>query len=210
MGVKISMHPIRYVAAAIIISLAMMTASRALAEDNRGAAPFGLQWGMSSAQARAIGVVLTEDTHKNYGITYIATKLPKIIADIQTVLLSFGFDDKLWRIVAVSKDFSNDPYGAAVQKRYDELATELSEKYGRGDTESGASDEFFSDPKNFVYAIQSGNAWRYTNYNTSLLSIQLGINASDLSIAFYHIIFENNTLRAGFDKGKRTNEKKAL
>ncbi len=174
------MRSLRYVAVAVIASLAVMTLSRAAAKDDSGAAPFGLQWGMSSAQARAIEIVLTEDPHKNYGVTYIATKLPKVIADVRAVLLSFGFDDKLWRVAAISKDFSNDPYGSAVQKRYDELAAELTEKYGRGETESGASDEFYSDPKNFVYAIQSGNAWHYTNYNTDLIRIQLGIGATDL------------------------------
>jgi hypothetical protein len=210
MADKIPIRSIRHVAFAIIVSLVVIPALQARAEDNSDAAPFGLRWGMSSAQARAIGVVLTEDTHKNYGLTYMVTKLPKIIADVQTVLLSFGFDDKLWRVVAVSKEFSNDPYGSAVQKRYDELAAELAEKYGRGEAKSGASDEFYRDPKNFVYAIQSGNAWHYTNYNTNLIRVQLGISATDLSTAFYQIIFENNALRLNFEKGKKTNEKNAL
>lgn len=204
------MRSIRYVTVAVIASLAVMTLSRAVAKDDSDAAPFGLQWGMSSTQARAIGVVLTEDGHKNYGVTYIATKLPKMIADVQSVLLSFGFDDKLWRIVAISKDFPNDPYGSAVQKRYSELAAELAEKYGRGAKESGESDQFFSDPKNFVYAIQSGNAWRYTNYDTNIANIQLGIGATDTATAFYRLIFENNVLRLDFKKGKTTKEKNAL
>lgn len=179
----------RHMAFAIIVSLTLISALQALAEENSDAAPFGLQWGMSSAQTRAIGVVLTEDTRKNYGLTYMATKLPKMIADVQTVLLSFGFDDKLWRVVAVSKEFSNDPYGFTVQKRYDELAAELAEKYGRGEVESGASDEFYRDPTNFVYAIQSGHAWHYTNYNNKLIKVQLGISATDPSTSFYQIIF---------------------
>jgi hypothetical protein len=204
------MRSIRYAAFVIIVSLAMTTALRAVAEDDSSAAPFGLQWGMSSAQARANGVVLTEDAHKNYGVTYLATTLPKMIADVQTILLSFGFDDKLWRVVAVSKNFSNDPYGSAVQKRYDELAGELTEKYGGGETKSGTSDEFYGDPKNFVYAIQSGNAWHYTNYDTNLIRVQLGIQATDPSTAFYQIIFENNSLRLDFEKGRKTKEKNAL
>lgn len=204
------MRSLRYATFAVMVLLALTSVSRAVTKDDSSAAPFGLQWGMSSAQARAIGVVLTENDHKDYGITYIATKLPKMIADVQTVVLSFGFDDKLWRVAAVSKDFPNDPYGSAVQKRCRELAAELAEKYGGGEKESGVSGEFYSDPKNFVYAIQSGNAWHYTNYNTSMTSVQLGIGATDLSTAFYKIIFENNALRSDFEKGKKTNEKNAL
>ncbi len=204
------MRSMRYAALAVIVSLAVMTTSEVIAEDDSGAAPFGLQWGVTSAQARVLGAVLTEDTHKNYGVTYIATKLPKMIADVQTVLLSFGFDDKLWRVVAISKDFPNDPYGSAVQKRYGELSAELSEKYGRGEKENGASDEFYSDPKNFVYAIQSGNAWSYTNFSNNMITVQLGIGATDPSTSFYKIIFDNNVLKSNFEKGKKTNEKNAL
>lgn len=204
------MRSIRYVAFAVIASLAMMTTSRAVAADDNGAAPFGLQWGMPSSQARAIGVSLTEDSHKNYGATYIATTLPKMIADVQTVLLSFGFNDNLWRVVAISKDFPNDPYGSAVQRRYGDLAAELAEKYGRGANESGASDVFYRDPKLFVYSIQSGNAWCYTNYHNSLVTIQIGIGATDSYTAFYRIIFESNSLKSDFEKGKKINEKGAL
>jgi len=101
-------------------------------QDKESVAPFGLEWGMSTAQVKGLGVDLAERPEKEFGQTYTATKVPKILSDVALVVLSFGYDDKLWRIVAVSKNFDNDPYGSAVQSRYDELARLLGEKYGPG------------------------------------------------------------------------------
>lgn len=161
------MRFVRYAILVLIASFAIGPALEA-ADSDGGGAPFALQWGMSVAQAQGLGVMLTKDSHKGFGASYVATNLPKMIGDVRAVLLSFGFDDKLWRVVAISKDFPNDPYGSAVQRRYEELAGDLAQKYGSGKKESGTSDEFYADPKHFVYAIQSGNAWYYIQ-NTKLL-----------------------------------------
>src|SRR5271165_5653488 len=96
-------------------------------------APFGLKWGMSVADAGALGVKLSNlDDKKNFGISYHATDLPKILPDADFVALSFGFEDKLWRITVIGRNTANDPYGNGVKARYSELVAALSDKYGRG------------------------------------------------------------------------------
>jgi hypothetical protein len=180
------------------------------AEVDQKEGPLGLQWGMSSVQVRGLGVDLKDVALKDYGTSYAASKLPKMIADIESVVLSFGFDDKLWRIATVSKAFSNDPYGSAVRNRYDELSSELAEKYGRGEQHHQTGQDFYAKADNFIYALHSGNSWYYTNYSTNLIGIQLSIRASDSSTAFYQIIFENQLLRSNFEKGKKTHEKDSL
>jgi hypothetical protein len=94
-------------------------------------APLGLVWGNSSSDARARGIELTEYSDSKFGKSFNANKFEKAIADQDQVLLSFGFNDKLWRITIVSREFSNDPFGSAVTARYNELVSVLSEKYGK-------------------------------------------------------------------------------
>jgi hypothetical protein len=191
---------------------ALMTAmfAQAAVEEEQKAAPLGLQWGMSSMQVRELGVDLKDFPFKDYGTSYTASKLPKVIADTETVVLSFGFDDRLWRIAMRSKAFTNDPYGSAVRDRYDELSNELAEKYGHGEQNHHTGEGFYAKADNFVFALSTGKAWYYTNYNSNVLSVQLSIRAQDASIAFYQILFESKTLRSDFEKSKKMHEKDSL
>jgi hypothetical protein len=186
------------------------TLAGAVGEEEQTGAPLGLEWGLSTAQVRALGVDLKDVPLKDYGSSYAAARLPKIIADTETVLLSFGFDDKLWRIVMVSKAFTNDPYGSAVRSRYDELSNELAEKYGRGEQHHQPGEGVYAEADKFVAALHMGNTWYYTNYTTNLLWVQLSIRAKDFSTAFYQIIFEHKALRSDFEKAKKIREKESL
>jgi hypothetical protein len=202
----------RVVLSSVILAGALVTAmfAQAPAEEEQSAAPLGLQWGMSSSQVRSLGVELKDVPLKDYGSSYAAAKLPRIIADIETVVLSFGFDDKLWRIATASKAFTNDPYGSAVRNRYDELSSELAEKYGRGEQHHQSGQGFYAKADIFVYALNTGNAWYYTNYTTNLIGIQLSIRAPDSSTAFYQIVFEHRPLRSDFERSKKKHEKDSL
>ena len=104
----------------------------------------------------------------------------------------------------------NEPYGSAVRNRYDELSNELAEKYGRGEQHHHSGEGFYAKADEFVFSLNTGNAWYYTNYMTNLLGIQLSIRADEPSTAFYQIIFENKSLRSNFENGKKTHEKESL
>jgi hypothetical protein len=181
-----------------------------LADDAKNDAPLGLAWGMSSAQVRAMNVLLKDAPMKDYGTSFSATQLPKMINDVETVVLSFGYDDKLWRIADISKVFSNDPHGTATLNRYDEIAQALSEKYGRGTQHHQYDANQFMKGGDFLYKIKVGEAWHYTDYHTDLLDVQLILGAASSSDGYYRIIFENKPLSAGFAKGKKGREKDAL
>jgi hypothetical protein len=79
-------------------------------------APLGLLWGNSSSDLRTRGVELAEYSKSEFGKGFLANKFEKAIADQDKVLLSFGFNDKLWRITILSREFPNDPFGSAVQR----------------------------------------------------------------------------------------------
>jgi hypothetical protein len=195
--------------AAFITGLAITPSARAQDAD-RNAAPFGLIWAASVADIRALGIELEEFPSKEFGASYFATKLPKVISDVETVFVTFGYDDKLWRVGALSKNFSNDPSGTSVRSRYNELSGVLAEKYGKGHQFHSLDTTVWKKSDEFIMGISVGRSNWYTNFDTNLLSIQLGIIANDMSTARWRIIMENKPLRENFEAGKKAHEKNAL
>ena len=118
--------------AILLLLLCSVAGSLAVADSDKDAAPFGLKWGMSQADARAMGIDLQQMPQMDFGLSFAATKLLKVISDVRIVILSFGYGDKLWRIATISRDFANDPYGTATMARYKELSKILEQRYGHG------------------------------------------------------------------------------
>jgi hypothetical protein len=165
---------------------------------------------MSAAEVRALGADLSEAKESDFGVSYAATKLPKVLTDVEMVLLSFGYNDKLWRVVAISRDFSNDPYGGALRQRYDELSRVLAEKYGRGTQFHRDDPNPYMGADDFLMAVHMGRAWHYTDYETDGLTVQLGVGASSSSNGYWKLIFVDKSLRKGFKQGKTEHEKEVL
>jgi hypothetical protein len=173
-------------------------------------APFGLSWGASTDQIRALAVELEEVPMKDFGATYSATKLPKVVSDVEYVLLSFGYDNQLWRVAALGTKFHNDPSGVSVRARYNELAAVLDEKYGKGRQSHYQDSEMWKAPTEFVMGIKVGRSHWFTNFDSKDVFVQLGVIADGSSESQWRIITENKALRAKFDAGRKTNERNAL
>ena len=188
--------------------LIILTATARAQDDPKLSAPFGLAWGISVADVKALGVELTETAEKEFGASFSATKLPKVLTDAQTIYLFFGLKDRLWRIAVVSRAFENDPSGSNVLARYDELATVLTEKYGKGKSVHQLYDR--SEQKDFLMWVSSGRSQWYTNFDTKDVFIQLGVLAPDLNTGFWRILIEQKSLRIDFEKDKRLSEKGTL
>lgn len=172
--------------------------------------PLGLTWGASADQVRALGVELKDIPQTNYGATYIATKLPKALSDQEGAIISFGYNDKLWRIIIVSKAFSNDPSGTNVKARYQELVASLSEKYGKASSTHHLGDSIYAQAQYFLAGINGGHTSWFSNYSTPALSVQIGLSADSSSTARWRIFFEEKSLKKTFDITKKTKEKSAL
>src|SRR5688572_2424732 len=108
----------KWVVAALIASC-LFGASDVSGQEQSG--PFGLRWGQSAEAIRATGAELQPLPGADYGVVYTASKLEKVLSDQETTLLTFGHNDALWRVVAVSRTFNNDPYGAGARSRYNDL-----------------------------------------------------------------------------------------
>lgn len=186
--------------------LALPTHAQSPATDG----PIGLVWGSSSAEVQAKGVELKEIEGTDFGKSYLASKMEKALADQSGALLSFGFNDKLWRILITSRPFSEDPAGSAAVARYDELAGLLSDKYGKGTQVHRLGESIYAQSGYFVAGIRGGQSRWFTNFDTSNLFIQLGLTASDSSTATWRLIYENKIFRRDFEASKRSREKGTL
>lgn len=196
-------------AAALIVGFCCQ--STAQAQDTiKNDAPFGLAWAMSAANIRSLGIDLKDVPATDFGTSYLATKLPKVLSDVERIFVSFGYEDKLWRVATISRPFRNDPSGISVRSRYDELATILGEKYGKGQSSHYQDSELWKKSTEFVMSIKTGRSNWFTNFETTALFIQLGIIADDSDTAQWRIIMENKPLRSNFEAGKKIHERNAL
>ena len=195
----------RSFALALVLTASFLASAPCLADEK---APFGLSWGLSKKQVEALGVKLDESSDDANGKSFGAKSLPKVLSDISAVLLSFGFNDKLFRVAAASETIKNEPYGTKIKRRYEALKNILTKKYGPGETRHSVGKHY--EGKNFLFGIKSGNSWYYTNFSTNVLSIQLGIRATGLSDGHYVLFYENKILKKDVKKQAKEKEKDAL
>ena len=198
----------RLVTSVVVVGLYLMAGS-ALAEQQTQA-PFGLSWGASTSEVRALGVDLKPMPDDETGKRFIATSLPKVLADIEMVVLQFGYRDRLWRVAAVSKSYENDPYGSAILARYDELSGLLASKYGTGSQHHHRGDSLYSEPQYFIAGIRGGESWHYTDFSKDGTGVQLSIRAQRSDAAYYLLSYVNETLENEVTREQAAKESDAL
>lgn len=192
-----------------LIGFTLALASSIVPARSEADGPFGLTWGASAEELRAMGIQLKEDANKEFGMSYIATGLPKVLADQQLTHLSFGFSDKLWRVHAIGKDHDNEPEGFSVKDRYEELVSALSDKYGKAERSQKLGNFIYKDPQYFVSGIQGGqNKW-FADFNKTNIFVQAGIIASGGN-SRWRIIYENKTFRQRFEADRKGKERETL
>ena len=191
-----------------LVAVLYMTGGMAQAADS--SAPFGLEWGMSKNEAEALGIKLQAAKAEDGTANFIAQGLPRILGDVENVRLDFGYDDKLRKVVAVSRPFANDPHGNAVLARYAQVLDVLKSKYGTGRSLHKRGDSIYADSAYFLAGLRAGKSWHYTNFETPDVAIELSVRANDSDTGYWVLIYENRLLAKDVEKEKREREKKSL
>lgn len=191
----------------LLLCFTAVAASGEAAEELE--APFGLTWGMSVGQVRALGIEITPlDDEK--GASFSATRLPKMLSDVERVRLNFGFDDKLFKIVAASKSYENDPYGLDVRARYGQLKELLGDKYGKGSSIERLGSSIYREPRHFIYGLYSGESWWLTTYEKGKVEIELSIRGLSTDTGFWVGIFTRTDLEEAYEQALADKERGAL
>jgi hypothetical protein len=174
------------------------------------AAPFGLQWLLTSDDIAKLGVSLSPVDFATYGKSFSATNLPKALSDTATVVLSFGYDNRLWRVVAISKEFDNDRYGIQAKSRYDQLAASLAKSYKlKSSNHRPSSDSFYGKADNFAYALSKNEAYWYSLYGSPSVDIELSIGSNHQD-TYWRLVYAHTGGRSAFEAEKADAELDAL
>lgn len=195
------------------LMLPLVVLGRAEARDPMSdvQAPFGLVWDASPDDVRKLGVVLVaQKKSTEYGAAFVASQLPKIISDIETVIVWFGYENRLWRIGAIGKSMGPDPYGNQLIARYNELSSALQGRYGRGKEVNIRDTEIWTRPSEYLSSLEQGRASRYTSFDSGSTNAELSIRASSSDEGFYVILFEYKPGAKQFREDKEKHEKDAL
>jgi hypothetical protein len=193
---------------AVVVLIFLALSPNAVAQED--AAPFGLKWMASTAEIEALGVALTPIDNATFGKSFTATNLPKALSDIDAVVLSFGYDDRLWRVVAIGKEFDNDRYGSQAKSRYDQLAASLAKSYTLTSTSHRpSSDSFYGKADNFAYALSKNESYWYSLYASPSAEIELSIGANHQD-TYWRLVYSHLEGKSSFAAGKADAELDAL
>ncbi len=173
-------------------------------------APFGLFWGASKNETSARGVLLKKYDIVDHPQSYHATRLSKPIAEIKDVFVSFGDNNKLWRILAYGKTIKDNADASKIYAEYQKYYRLLEQKYGNAEEfYVGAKHAIIKDKKevvetlpignsDFLQQLQSGKAELYATFYNENVGVALAVNVdgeghSYLTIDYKNIqIFEEN------------------
>ena len=181
------------------------------------AAPFGLVWGATAEQIKTQGVELTPIEEKDYVNSFSARRLPKSIADFDQVNLTFGEEDKLWRIIAYSTPLQDTPDASKVMRLYNIYSDLLAKKYGN-------AQEFFTPAEieiqtqdergrpavikerapignpDFLNQLQNGTAVLYSTFDNKDVGAALAVNVDGDGKSYIVIDYKNLKILRNVEK----------
>jgi len=96
----------------------------------REPAPFGLKWLATVDEIKYLNVVLKPKQVKDTPNSFIAENLPKPVKAFREVLVSFGENNALWRIVGYGQLINDDDKASHGLEEYRKFYDMLNKKYG--------------------------------------------------------------------------------
>ncbi len=175
-------------------------------------APFGLLWGETFEEMASSGVILTRTEEKDYVNCFIATQLPKPLKDMRYVVVTFGEENRLWRIISYGQFIKDTPDGALTVKEYKRFYDLLDKKYGNteqiyvpkitqvtktielGNGKTKQEIENVEEPignPNFLEQLQSGNADLYATFYNNEVGAVLSVNVDGNGNSYLILEYKN-------------------
>ena len=179
--------------------------------EGKNPAPFGLSWGASYEEIKNEGVILTPVGQKDYINNFSATHLPKNIRVFREVILTFGIENELWRMIAYGNFLDDTPSAEKVVSLYNQYYKLLEEKYGNaqqfytpnvinvdkplgnGKTETVQQEQAIGNP-NFLKELQSGQAFLYATFENGQVGAALSVNVDGQGKSYITIEYKNLTI----------------
>lgn len=168
-----------------------------------GAAPFGLVWGMNEDDVKKLGVRLRPEPMKDYVNSYAASRLPNMLKDFQRVVIVFGEENKLWRVIAFGNFITDDtPDAAKTLKEYNRYYNLLSKKYGNAqqfftpgaenpDEEQPEQNQTPEQTPDLLNRLLNGQATLYSTFEGKNVGASLSVNVDGNKQTYLVIDYKN-------------------
>jgi len=175
-------------------------------------APFGLLWGATYEETLSSGVILKRTEEKDYVNSFIASQLPKPLSSIRSVVVSFGEDNQLWRMIAYGALIKDTPDAEKVIKEYRRFYGLLDKKYGNaeevfnpkikqvtkiiniGNGKTKEETENVPDPignPEFLSQLQTGEADLYATFYNKEVGAVLSVNVDGNGDSYLILEYKN-------------------
>lgn len=163
------------------------------AQKTYGSAPFGLIWGITQEETESLGVQLTSIELKDYVNVFQAQNLPSELQSFDKVILIFGEDNKLWRILAYGTPLEDEtPDASKIMKLYNKYYNLLAKKYGNAQ-QNYTGEGSLQNNNNLQAELISGNADVFSTFEGNNVGAALAINVEG-SNKFYLALDYRNLL----------------
>lgn len=175
-------------------------------------APFGLLWGATYEETLSSGVILTRTEEKDYINSFIATQLTKPLKEMRYVVVTYGEENKLWRIISYGIFIKDKPDASLILKEYHRFYDLLKSKYGHAEETYVPATKKISETidlgggrtkeeikivndeignPNFLEQLQNGDADLYATFYNSEVGAALSINVDGQGNSYLILEYKN-------------------
>jgi hypothetical protein len=174
------------------------------AQDNN--AMFGLKWGMSTQQVKALGISLEKKSAEWNFSTYVADTMPKALSFGESYVLIFD-DNSLVKMKMVSTDITEDPYGTEGKELFDRAVEMLSKSYKVEKVFCKSGLELYEDSDEFYECLNyEGCGYWVTGFVGENKSIVAQLEGIRRGTGYLTITAEANIFDKSLEKYKKLKE----
>ena len=166
----------------------------------------------SVKETENLGVTLTPAGEKDYMNNYTTKNLPNSLHDFRDVVLTFGVNDRLWRIIAYGNFIKDDASASGVLKIYRQYFNLLSQKYGNAQefytpniinvdktvTDERGKQKTVTEQKkqplgnpDFLQELENGTAELYATFENGTIGAALGVNVDGNGQSYITVDYKN-------------------
>ncbi len=179
-------------------------------DEQTSQAPFGLLWGASQEHIKNMGVILQKYNLYDYPNSYKTKYLPKPIEGFDEIVISFGKNNTLWKILAYGAFINDSPEASEILREYKKYYQLLEKKYGNAEefyiglktkettiVDNKEVEKTIEEPignANFLEQLRSGEAELYATFYNNEVGVALSVNVNSQGQAYLIIDYKNIVL----------------
>lgn len=174
-----------------------------MAQDN---ALFGLKWGMTTQQIKAMGISLEKKSAEWNFSTYAADTMPKTLSFSEGFVLIFD-DNALVKVKMISKSITEDPYGTEGKELFDRAVEMLKKSYKVDKVFCKSGLELYEDSDEFYECLAyEGCGYWITSFIGDNKNIVVQLEGIRRGIGYLTITAEADIFSKSVEKYKKLKE----